>query len=195
MLLKKSILALTLTTALLATSCAAPKKTMQEQREQTHSSLSRTATAESHQEDSAAISTERLLNELLTAWLQRVETRDEATERVTEIFDTSQPPDSTTGTPPLSARIRERHEARSRSDSRAKVEAAKSDSTATECEAHSRTDTAEATQTEAETSGESETESREEKGGNKALVWVSIALSLLSIAVIAIVIKHRSNRH
>ena len=191
MLLKKSILALTLTTALLAT----PKKTMQEQREQTHSSLSQTATAESHQEDSAAISTERLLNELLTAWLQRVETRDEATERVTEIFDTSQPPDSTTGTPPLSARIRERHEARSRSDSRAKVEAAKSDSTATECEAHSRTDTAEATQTEAETSGESETESREEKGGNKALVWVSIALSLLSIAVIAIVIKHRSNRH
>ncbi len=168
---------------------------MQEQREQTHSSLSQTATAESHREDSAAISTERLLNELLTAWLQRVETRDEATERVTEIFDTSQPPDSTTGTPPLSARIRERHEARSRSDSRAKVEAAKSDSTATECEAHSRTDTAEATQTEAETSGESETESREEKGGNKALVWVSIALSLLSIAVIAIVIKHRSNRH
>ena len=195
MLLKKSILALTLTTALLATSCAAPKKTMQEQREQTHSSLSQTATVESHQEDSAAISTERLLNELLTAWLQRVETRDEATERVTEIFDTSQPPDSTTGTPPLSARIRERHEARSRSDSRAKVEAAKSDSTATDIKATAATDTAEATQTEAETSGESETESREEKGGNKALVWVSIALSLLSIAVIAIVIKHRSNRH
>ena len=206
MLLKKSTLALTLTTALLAMSCAAPKKTMQEQREQTHSSLSQTATAESHQEDSAAISTERLLNELLTAWLQRVETRDEATERVTEIFDTSQPPDSTTGTPPLSARIRERHEARSRSDSRAKVEAAKSDSTATDIKATAATDTAEviaesqageteATQTEAETSGESETESREEKGGNKALVWVSIALSLLSIAVIAIVIKHRSNRH
>ena len=195
MLLKKSILALTLTTALLATSCAAPKKTMQEQREQTHSSLSQTATAESHQEDSAAISTERLLNELLTAWLQRVETRDEATERVTEIFDTSQPPDSTTGTPPLSARIRERHEARSRSDSRAKVEAVRNDSTAAECEAHSQTNTATQTKTEAETSGESEVESREEKGGNKALVWVSIALSLLSIAVIAIVIKHRSNRH
>ena len=118
--------------------------------------------------------TERLLNEWLAAWLQREETRDEATERVTEIFDTTQPPDSVTGTPPLSARIRERHETRSQSDSRAKVETAK---------------------TEAETSGESEAESREEKGGNKALVWVSIALSLLSIAVIAIVIKHRSNRH
>ena len=195
MLLKKSILALTLTTALLATSCAAPKKTMQEQREQTHSSLSQTATAESHQEDSAAISTERLLNELLTAWLQRVETRDEATERVTEIFDTSQPPDSTTGTPPLSARIRERHEAKSRSDSRAKVEAVRNDSTAAECEAHSQTNTATQTKTEAETSGESEVESREEKGTGKTIAWVSIALSLLSLAVIAIVIKHRSNNH
>lgn len=195
MLLKKSTLALTLTTALLATSCAAPKKTMEEQRVQTHSSLRAATTEEIHREDSAAISTERLLNELLTVWLQRVETRDEATERVTEIFDTSQPPDSTTGTPPLSARIRERHEARSRSDSRAKVEAAKSDSTATDIKATAATDTAEATQTEAETSGESETESREEKGGNKALVWVSIALSLLSIAVIAILIKHRSTRH
>ena len=51
--------------------------------------------------------TERLLNEWLAAWLQREETRDEATERVTEIFDTTQPPDSVTGTPPLSARIRE----------------------------------------------------------------------------------------
>ena len=195
MRLKKSIHVLTLTIVLSAMSCAAPRKAMSEQRSQTHSSQSETTSGETHLQDSAAMRTERLLNELLTAWLQRVETRDEATERVTEIFDTSQPPDSTTGTPPLSARIRERHEARSRSDSRAKVEAAKSDSTATECEAHSRTDTAEATQTEAETSGESETESREEKGGNKALVWVSIALSLLSIAVIAIVIKHRSNRH
>lgn len=201
MLLKKSILALTLTTALLAMSCAAPKKTIREQREQTHSSLSQTATEENHREDSTAIRTERLLNELLTAWLQRVETRDEATERVTEIFDTTQPPDSTTGTPPLAARIRERHEAKSRSDSRAKVEAAKGDSTATECEAHSRTDTADATQTEAETSGESATENREKRG---ASVGVTIAATLgglliagffiwLLATVAGAIIKHRSN--
>ena len=126
--------------------------------------------------------TERLLNEWLAAWLQREETRDEATERVTEIFDTTQPPDSVTGTPPLSAHIRERHETRS-------------DSTATDCEAHSRTDEATQTDIEAETSGESEAESREEKGADKTLVWVSIALSLVSLAVIAIIIKHRSNRH
>lgn len=195
MLLKKSTLALTLTTVLLATSCAAPKRMTQEQRSEIHSSVSQTTSEDTHRGDSAAIRAERLLNEWLAAWLQRVETRDEATERVTEIFDTTQPPDSTTGTPPLSARIRERHEAKSRSDSRAKVEAVRNDSTAAECEAHSQTNTATQTKTEAETSGESEVESREEKGTGKTIAWVSIALSLLSLAVIAIVIKHRSNRH
>ncbi len=149
-------------------------------------------TAESHREDSTTVKTERILSEWLTAWLQRVKSRDETTERVTEIFDTTQPPDST-GTPPLSARIRERHEAKSRSDSRAKVESNGSDSAASERGTHSRNETAIQTETEAETSGESKTESREEKGTGKTLVRVSIALSLLSLAVIAIVIKHRSN--
>lgn len=195
MRLKKSIHVLTLTIVLSAMSCASPRKAMSEQRSQTHSSQSETTSGETHLQDSAAMRTERLLNEWLAAWLQREETRDEATERVTEIFDTTQPPDSVTGTPPLSARIRERHETRSQSDSRAKVETAKSDSTATECEAHSRTDEATQTDIEAETSGESEAESREEKGADKTLVWVSIALSLVSLAVIAIIIKHRSNRH
>ena len=193
MLLKKSILALTLTTALLATSCAAPKKTVLEQHSQTHSSLSHTTTEESHREDIAAIRAERLLNEWLAMWLRREETTETNTERVTEIYDTTQPPDSTTGTPPLAARIREKHEAKSRSDSHAKAETSGSDSAATEYGAHSMTDTATQTETEAETSGESETDSREEKGTDKSLVWISIAVSLLSLAVIAIVIKHRSN--
>ncbi len=112
MRLKKSIHVLTLTIVLSAMSCAAPRKAMSEQRSQTHSSQSETTSGETHLQDSAAMRTERLLNEWLAAWLQREETRDEATERVTEIFDTTQPPDSVTGTPPLSARIRERHETR-----------------------------------------------------------------------------------
>ena len=110
--------------------------------------------------------TERLLNEWLTAWLQRVETRDEATERVTEIFDTTQSPDSTTGTPPLSARIRERHEARSRSDSQAKVEAAKRQHRHGVRGSLNRTPPR-PRRREAETSGESEAESREEKAATK----------------------------
>lgn len=133
--------------------------------------------------------------------MQRVETRDEATERVTEIFDTTQPPDSTTGTPPLAARIRERQEAKSRSDSRAAVETAKSDSTAADIKAAASTDTAEATQTEAETSGESETENREKRGTS---VGVTIAATLgglliagffiwLLATVAGAIIKHRSN--
>ena len=99
MRLKKSIHVLTLTIALSATSCAAPRKAMSEQRSQTHSSQSETTSGETHLQDSAAMRTERLLNEWLAAWLQREETRDEATERVTEIFDTTQPPDSVTGAP------------------------------------------------------------------------------------------------
>lgn len=126
-------------------------------------------------------------------WLRREETTETNTERVTEIYDTTQPPDSTTGTPPLAARIREKHEAKSRSDSQAKAETSGSDSAATEYGAHSTTDTVTQTETEAETSGESETDSREEKGTDKSLVWITIAVSLLSLAVIAIVIKHRSN--
>lgn len=45
------------------------------------------------------------------------------------------------------------------------------------------------------TTGATRVESHEEKGNNKTLAWVSLALSLLSLAVIAIVIKQRSNNH
>lgn len=49
-------------------------------------------------------------------------TTDETTECITEIFDTTQPPDSTTGTPPLLSRITERSAAKSRSESREQTE-------------------------------------------------------------------------
>lgn len=59
-------------------------------------------------------------------------TTDEATERITEIFDTTQPRDSATGTPPLLSRTTERREARQTSESRELTEAAKSDSVKSE---------------------------------------------------------------
>lgn len=59
-------------------------------------------------------------------------TTDEATERITEIFDTTQPRDSATGTPPLLSRTTERREARQTSESRELTEAAKSDSAKSE---------------------------------------------------------------
>lgn len=195
MRLKKYLHVLILSTALWSTSCAAPKKAVSEQHTELRTEQLQTATAQTHREDSTAIKAERILNEWLTAWLQMVESREEATERVTEIYDTSQPTDSVTGTPPLMSRIRERHEATSRSESRAMAEAAKSDSTAaTGTSTATLAKTTEA-RIETETAGETRTESREEKGRGKSLVWVSVALSLLAVAVIAIVIKHRSNNH
>lgn len=61
-------------------------------------------------------------------------TTDEATERITEIFDTTRPADSTTGEPPLLSRITERSAAKGRSESREQSEA-----TATESEAQTQT--------------------------------------------------------
>lgn len=104
------------------------------------------------------------LNEWLAAWLQRVETRDESTERVTEIYDTKQPTDSTTGTPPLSARIRERHESKSRSDSRAKVEAAKSDSASAGIKTATAIDNKTVAENDTEASGNNVTKNREKRG-------------------------------
>lgn len=111
-----------------------------------------------------SIAAELHLNEWLAAWLLRVEDQDESTERVTEIFDTAQPPDSATGTPPLSARIRERHETKSRSDSRAKVEAAKSDSASADIRTTVTADDNTTTKSNATASGNSMTQSREKRG-------------------------------
>lgn len=111
-----------------------------------------------------SIATELHLNEWLAAWLQRVETRDESTERVTEIYDTKQPTDSTTGTPPLSARIRERHESKSRSDSRAKVEAAKSDSASADIKTATAIDNKTVAENNTEASGNNVTKNREKRG-------------------------------
>lgn len=114
--------------------------------------------------DSTSIVAELHLNEWLAAWLQRVETRDESTERVTEIFDTAQPPDSATGTPPLMSRIRERHEARSRSDSRAKTALAKCDSASADIRTTVTADDNTTTKSNATASGNSMTQSREKRG-------------------------------
>ncbi len=65
---------------------------------------------------------ERMVEEQLRRQRENKTTTDEATERVTEIFDTTQPPDSATGTPPLLSRITERSSVKSRSESRETTE-------------------------------------------------------------------------
>ncbi len=127
-----------------------------------------------------------------------VETRDEATERVTEIFDTSQSPDSTTGAhrrcPPASGRGTR---PRSRSDSQAKVEAAKATAPP-----RSARRTPEPTpprpprRRRPKRPGRARPKAGREKGGNKALVWVSHSpVALIDRGHRHSYQKHRSNRH
>lgn len=195
MRLKKYPLVLTLIFALLSTSCAAPKKAVSEHHTELNTTQMQTATAESHREDSTATQTERFLTEWLTAWQEKVESGEWRSEIVTEIYDTSQPTDSTTGTPPLLSRTREKREAANRSESRAKSDAEKRDSTATASTATATESANGKMQSANKTTGATRAENHEEKGNNKTLAWVSLALSLLSLAVIAIVIKQRSNNH
>lgn len=76
-----------------------------------------------------AVTVERMVEEYMRRLRTNTTTTDEATERITEIFDTTQPSDSTTGTPPLLSRITERSTAKSRSESLEHTEAIATDST------------------------------------------------------------------
>lgn len=132
MRLKKSILALTLTTALLATSCAAQKKAVEENHTEARSSAQLHTQETTLLDAATASAVERMVEEQIRRLWENKTTTDEATERITEIFDTTQPRDSATGTPPLLSRTTERREARQTSESRELTEAAKSDSVKSE---------------------------------------------------------------
>lgn len=132
MRLKKSILALTLTTALLATSCAAQKKAVEESHTEAQSSAQLHTQETTLLDAATAAMVERMVEEQIRRLWENKTTTDEATERITEIFDTTQPTDSATGTPPLLSRTTERREARQTSESREQTEATKTDSTKAE---------------------------------------------------------------
>ena len=197
MLLKKSILALTLTTALLATSCAAPKKAVQENRTEAQSSGQLHTQETTLLDATTAAEVERMVEEHIRRLWEHRSTTDEATERVTEIFDTSQPTDSTTGTPPLLSRTTERREARQTNESREQTETAATDSASVFQTAATTLGHDSETSLEAENRQESEARSKEEKRSSNTLAWIAISLALLSLlaAVVASFIKTRLNNH
>lgn len=128
-------------------------------------------------------------------------TRDESTERVTEIFDTAQPPDSITGTPPLLSRIWEKHEIRSRSDSRVKTALAKCDSASADIRATATADDNTTTKSNATVSGNSMTRSSEKRGTPVGTAIAGILAGLimtcfflrLSAAVVKAIIHRQKN--
>ena len=105
----------------------------------------------------------RAVEEQFRRLLETTTTTEAVTERVTEIFDTTQPTDSTTGTPPLLSRITEKSEASSRSESREQSEA-KATGSETQTEASTATHSRDtAIDQEAESKEAGETERHEER--------------------------------
>ena len=137
---------------------------------------------------------ERMVEEQIRRLWENKTTTDEATERVTEIFDTTQPTDSATGTPPLLSRTTERREARQTSESREQSEA-----TAAGTETQTRTADATLTETkvtESETESRNETKSKEEKQSGNTAVRIALALTVLALLTAsAAYIKTRLKNH
>lgn len=140
-------------------------------------------------EEQTATLVSRLFEERMNALRETTATTDEATERVTEIFDTTQPTDSVTGTPPLLSRTTERRNATSSEQTREQTEATAKEATEADIGQASTLAAEAQTTSNEESRAESEGEIRQEKGGTNPLVWVSLTLLIVALAIIAITIK------
>lgn len=118
-----------LTIVLSATSCATQRKTAEASHSQEQSSVSAATEQTLRLEEQTAALVSRLFEERMNALRETTATTDEATERVTEIFDTTQPTDSVTGTPPLLSRTTERRNATSSEQTREQTEATAKEAT------------------------------------------------------------------
>lgn len=140
---------------------------------------------------------ERVVEERFRRLSETATSTDEATERVTEIFDTSQPTDSATGTPPLLSRTTEKRSARQTSEGRERTEAASTgheEQTRTTASKLFREDAADS---EAENLAALEAGRKEEShGGNSAALGIPFLVWAALLAVVAwAFVKHRLNKH
>lgn len=185
-----------LTLALLSTSCAAPKKVAESESRSEHSVSSQTS--QTHQWEATSTENaeiERIITARFEAWLAAREERESELERDVEIYDSRQPADSATGTPPLLARVRERQRARIRNETDARATGTMKDSL--------RADTAESLATsgntavheEYEGTTSSENKVREKKGNNRAYLPVAALLLLCLSATVYAIFKRHSNNH
>lgn len=121
----------------------------------------------------------RIVEDSFRQLLESTTTKEEATERITETFDTSQPIDSITGTPPLQRRVTERSESREKSDTRTHNEG--TTTARTEADIGTKTDIAQtsATMENEESREKNEAESREERKESGTLVILEIAAGVI----------------
>ena len=122
---------------------------------------------------------EQMVNERFRQLLESTTTTEEATERITEMFDTSQPIDSLTGTPPLQSRVTERSESQEGNNTRIQNES--TSTSRAEADIGVATDLAATATTSKneESRVKSEAESREERKARGALVILEIAAGIL----------------
>lgn len=184
-----------LTLALLSTSCAAPKKTVSESRV-THSQESTlTLDTSTRTEVWDREQTDRLLESRIEAWLASKFESSRDTERDVEIYDTHQPPDSTTGKPPLLAKIRERSHGESRGEQTGSAKATLADSLHSESADSLRHDSAGKSTVAARDDTKAQTKNREEKPGNRRAAWIILTLSALILTGGILAFKRHSNNH
>lgn len=186
-----------LTLALLSTSCAAPKKASQSESRSEYSYTSQnTLTQGSRTEAQSLEETERLLTARIEVWLASREEQERELERDVEIYDTQQPVDSATGTPPLLARVRERERARIRNETGAKMTGTETDSLHSEAKDSISASDNLAARHEAEGAESEQEESREQKWSNRAILPIAAVLVLLGIlAAVYVIFKRHSNNH
>lgn len=140
---------------------------------------------------------ERVVEERFRRLSETATSTDEATERVTEIFDTSQPTDSATGTPPLLSRTTEKREARQTSESREQTESATTGHEEQTRTTASRLYRDNAADSENENRAALETGSKEETRGGNSAAWgvPSLILAAMLAAIAGAFVKHRTNKH
>lgn len=184
-----------LTLALLSTSCAAPKKTVSES-QVTHSQESTLALDTSTRTEAwDREQTDRLLEARIEAWLASKFESSLDTERDVEIYDTRQPSDSTTGKPPLLAKIRERSHGESRGEQTESAKATLADSIHIESADSLRHNSAGKSTAAARDDTKTQTKNREEKPGNRRAVWIILTLSALILTGCILAFKRHSNNH
>lgn len=180
--------ALTLTTlilmaALCCASCATTKRSQREElRRETGLNTIQQAGATVLQTDDIEEHATRILTEHLNRLLESRISREEDTECVTETFDSTQPVDSLTGTPPLKSRVTKKSKSRENAKTRNREE-----SVSTRCEAEKTNRnvqiTEESSSMESEESHwDEEIRSNEER---KIPAWYSLILILEGVMISA----------
>lgn len=184
-----------LTLALLSTSCAAPKKTVSESQVTRSQESTLALDTSTRTEAWDREQTDRLLAARIEAWLASKFESSRDTERDVEIYDTHQPSDSTTGKPPLLAKIRERSHGESRGEQTGATKATLADSLHSESADSLRHNSAGKSTAAAREDIKAQTKNRKEKPEWGRTVWVILTLSALITAGGILAIKRYSNKH